>query len=90
VGTFAPINALPSGACLVAGSSLGLTVSPNGYVAASALAFGGNGIYSPPFDISQLDGPTMSEAFSAGLILVAMGFIVAKPIQLLLQAIRSW
>jgi hypothetical protein len=60
-----------------------------GYVPPSALVFGLAAPYSPPFDISQLSTVTAGQAFAAGFLLVAMGFVIGKPISLLLGFIRS-
>jgi hypothetical protein len=61
----------------------------SGYVVPSSLVFGLAAPYSPPFDISQLDTVAAGQAFAAGFLLVAMGFVVGKPIAMLLALIRS-
>lgn len=71
---------VPSGACPGASA---------GYVAPSSLVFGLAAPYSPPFDISQLNTAMASDTFSAGFLLVAMGFVIGKPISMLLGLIRS-
>ena len=71
---------VPSGTC--PGATLG-------YVPPSSLVFGLAAPYSPPFDISQLNTTLAGQAFAAGFLLIAMGFVIGKPISVLLSLIRS-
>jgi hypothetical protein len=88
---FSPVyalNGLQVIACQdsVSGQCAGGTL---GFVPPSSLVFGLAAPYSPPFDISQLNTTLSQEAFAAGFLLVAMGFVIGKPISMLVNFIKG-
>jgi hypothetical protein len=60
-----------------------------GFVVPSDLTFGLAAPYTPPFDVSQLDTITMTQAFSAGFILIAMAFSLGKAVSVLLEMVSG-
>jgi hypothetical protein len=97
VSAYAQVNQLPLGSllfCKMSDGSVcpGAVGPPAGAVYSvepSVMTFGIASPYQPPFDISQLSSAYIQDSFVAGFLLVLGGFLIGKPLSVLLAMIRS-
>jgi hypothetical protein len=80
-----PVTSLPAGAWLLMVDSTGANYA---YVPASSVTFGAGVAYTPPFDISQLDSPTLLYSYAAGFTLVGMAWGLGQAVGAIMRVVR--
>lgn len=86
---FTELALLPPGSYVCVGDLNGAVPIGGAVQPASNFVFGLGVPYTPTFTIGDLDSTQMSEAFSAGFVLVGVAMATGKGISLVLSIIRS-
>lgn len=88
-GQFAAVNNLPTASWLMVTDYAGGIPAGGSCQPASNFAFGAGAAFTPPFDISYVDGPTLAVAWGIGFTMIGMSWFIGRCVGMVLSAVRS-